>query len=294
MPATALLDPDLIKRLEQLEFAVRRLRAGRMKGERLSKRRGTGSEFADYRDYAQGDDPRFIDWNVFGRLDRLFLKLFHEEEDLRLAIHVDASLSMSYGDPEKLLYAKRLAASLAYIALCNLDQVTIHAGSAGRSEHLRPARGKRHVRRILEFLEPLEAGGGTDLQAGLKEFALRNRAPGMKIVLSDFLDKAGTEGALKWLVRGEDRVVLVQVLSPQEVRPDIVGDLALEDCEDGFLTDVSITSGLLKRYDRTLKGLVAGLRDYARARGMAYHFVQTSTPMERILLQSLRAAGVLR
>lgn len=288
------LDPQLLRRLEQLELVVRRRMAGRMRGERKSPRRGSGSEFADYRDYAQGDDPRHIDWNVYGRLDRLFLKLFHEEEDLRLTIYLDTSLSMSFGEPRKMLYAKKLAACLAYVALCNMDRVVIEAGSAGHVEQMRPLRGKRQLRPVLEFLEGLEADGGTDLAAGLKQMSHRNGSSGMKVVITDFMDKQGYPAALKWLLRPEDRVVILHVLSPQEVHPDIVGDLALEDCEDGALTEVSITAGLLRRYEQGLKALVAGLKAYCRVRGLAYHFVQTSVPLEQVILNALRQAGVLR
>jgi uncharacterized protein (DUF58 family) len=289
-----LLDPKVMRQLEQLELVVRRLNAGRTKGEKRSKRRGTGTEFADYRDYAQGDDPRHIDWNVWGRLDRLFLRVFHEEEDLRLSIHVDTSRSMGYGRPSKLLYAKRLAAALGYTALAAMDRVTLEAGSAGAVERLRPLRGKRQLRELVEFLNGLEATGGTDLHGGLKQMFMRNSAPGMKVVISDFLDKRGYEPALKWLLRAEDKGVVLHVLAPEEVRPELVGDLALEDCEDGELTEVSITAGLLRSYENGLKALVGGLKDYCRKRGLAYVFVPTSTPLERVVLSALRAAGVFK
>lgn len=289
-----LLDPGLMRQLEQLELVVRRLNAGRMKGEKRSKRRGTGTEFADYRDYAQGDDPRHIDWNVWGRLDRLFLRLFHEEEDLRLSIHVDTSASMGWGEPSKLLYAKRLAAALAYTALSAMDRVTLEAGSAGAVERMRPVRGKRQLREVVDFLQELQAGGGTDLQGGLKQMFMRNALPGMKVVISDFLDKRGYEPALKWLLRTEDRGVVLHVLAPEEVKPELVGDLALEDAEDGELTEVSITAGLLRSYEGALKSLVGGLKDYCRKRGLAYVFVPTSTPLERVVLGALRSAGVLK
>lgn len=289
-----LLDASLIRQLEQLELVVKRLRAGRSHGEKRSKRRGQGAEFADYRDYVQGDDPRHIDWNVYGRLDRLFLKLFHEEEDLRLGIYLDTSRSMSYGEPQKLLYGKKVAAALAYVALVNLDRVTVEGAHAEGLERLEPTRGRSQVWRLLEFFEGLEAKGGTDLAEGLKQFALRNAAPGLKIVVSDFLDKQGYERALRWLLRGRDEVVVIQVLSPQEVRPEIVGDLTLEDCEDGVLTEVSITGGLLRRYDANLRALVGGLRDFCRARGLAYYFAQTSAPVEQLILTALRRTGILR
>ncbi len=291
---SSLLDAALISQLDQLELIVRRLFAGRTQGEKLSRRRGTGSEFADYREYAQGDDLRHIDWNVYGRLDRLFLKLFHVEEDLRLSIFLDTSLSMSYGQPPKFQYAKRLAAALAYVALVNLDRVTIEAASESSLEQLPPSRGKQQVWRLLEFLEDLEAQGTTDLHEGVKQFSLRNATPGMKVVISDFLDKQGFQGALKWLLRGGNEVVVIQVLAPDEVKPSIVGDVSLQDCEDGQLTEVSITAGLLKRYDANLKSLVGGLRDYCRTRGMAYFFVQSGQPVERVILDAMRRTGVLR
>ena len=291
---TDLLDPKLVRSLEQLELVVRRLNSGRMKGEKRSKRRGTGTEFADYRDYAQGDDPRFIDWNVYGRLDRLFLKMFHEEEDLRLTVYVDTSRSMGHGTPSKLLQSKRLACSLAYVALCAMDRVSIEAGNAGGVESLRPLRGKRQLRPVVEFLNGLRADGATDLHEGLRQLSMKSRAPGMKVIISDFMDKAGYEGALKWLLRPEDRCVVLHVLAPDEVNPELVGDLALEDCEDGELTEVSISASVLRRYEAGLKALVGGLRDFCRKRGLAYVFVPTNVPIEQTILGALRMAGVLR
>ena len=289
-----LLDAGLIAQLEHLELVVRRLHAGRTQGEKRSRRRGVGSEFADYRDYVQGDDLRHIDWNVFGRLDRLFLKLFHVEEDLRLSILLDTSLSMSSGEPDKLLTAKRLAAALAYVALANLDRVTIEAANDEGVERFRPSRGKQQLWPMLEFLEGIKASGGTDLAAALKQFSIRNSARGMKIVISDFLDKRGFSSALKWLMRGGDEVVVIQVLSPQEIKPTIVGDLTLEDCEDGQDTEVSITAGLLKRYDANLKALVGGLREYCRTRGLACFFVPTSAPIVQVVLTAMRRTRILK
>jgi uncharacterized protein (DUF58 family) len=289
-----ILDPAMMRQLERLELAVRRLSAGRTKGEKRSKRRGHGTEFADYRDYAQGDDPRHIDWNVWGRLDRLFLRVFYEEEDLRLTVHVDRSRSMSWGSPSKLLTAKRLAAALAYAALAASDRVVLEAGRAGDVDRHRPVRGKKKMGEVVDFLRGLQAEGGTDLADGLRQMFLRNSAPGMKVVISDFLDKRGYESALKWLLRPDDRGVVLHVLAPEEIKPELVGDLALEDGEDGELTEVSITAGLLRSYERALKSLVGGLQEYCRRRGLAYVFVPSDTPLERVVLGALRGAGVLR
>ena len=289
-----LLTPELLRQLEQFQLLATRRAKSSAKGERRSRARGQSVEFADHRNYVPGDDFRYLDWNLYGRLDRLFLKLFHVEEDLRLSIFVDTSLSMSYGDPPKLAYAKKLAAAMAYIALANLDRVTIEAAGGSSLDRLPPTRGKAQVWRLLEFLDELQAQGTTDLHEGLRQFSLRNATPGMKVVISDFLDKKGFQGALKWLLRGGSEIVLLHVLSPQEVKPPIVGDLSLEDCEDGQVTEVSITSGLLKRYEQNLKALVGGLREYARTRGLAYFFVQSSNPVEQVILNSMRRTGVVK
>ncbi len=289
-----LLEPGMIAQLERLELVVRRLFSGRMRGEKRSRRRGQGSEFADYRDYAQGDDLRHIDWNIFGRLDRLFLKLFHEEEDLHLSIWIDASTSMSFGEPSKLTYAKKVAAALAYIALCNQDRVTIEAATAERMELSRPLRGKPQLFRLLEFLDGIRPGGETDLERGLKAFALRNRSPGMKVAISDFLDKAGFAEPMRWLLRGRSEPVAVHVMSPQEVEPELVGDLTLEDSEDGDTKDVSISAPLLKSYRRSVEALCGNLKEFARAHGIAYFFAQTKVPLEEMILKALRARGVVQ
>ena len=147
---------------------------------------------------------------------------------------------------------------------------------------------------MLEYLDGIEAKGGTDLAAGLKQFTIRNPSRGMKVVISDFLDKQGFSSALKWMMRGGDEVVVIQVLSPQEVKPTIVGDLSLEDCEDGQVTEVSITAGLLRKYETSLKSLVGGLREYCRTRGLAYFFVPTSAPLEQVILTAMRRTRILK
>lgn len=290
----ALLDPGLLRRLEQMELIVRRIFAGKLRGERKSPRRGLGSEYADYRDYVQGDDPRFIDWNLWGRLDRFFIKLYHEEEDLHLSVFLDTSLSMKFGEPAKLRTAMQLAAGTAYVGLCNFDRVSIEACSAGGRRIYGPSRGKHNMRRLLDFFGELQADGSTDLEPALKSFALRNRSPGMKVVISDFLDRTGYEPALRWLLRGPGENVILHLLSPQEANPDLVGDLALIDAEDGSQTDVSITGGLIRRYKKNLANLCGGLQQFCRRRGMLYFFLQSTVPVEDVLLKAFRQSGVFK
>src|SRR5271168_1207574 len=147
-----LLDPKFLAQLEQLELVSRKIFLGRMKGERRSKRKGQSVEFADYRNYVIGDDLRFLDWNLYARLDRLFLRLFMEEEDLHFYILLDNSKSMDFGAPTKLHYAKQVAAALGFIGLVNLDRVVVQAFSDRLVQTSPVLRGRRSLWRLLDFL----------------------------------------------------------------------------------------------------------------------------------------------
>src|SRR5271169_3010145 len=171
MPGTQeqpLLDPQFLARLEQLELVSRKIFMGRMKGERRSKRKGQSVEFADYRNYVVGDDLRFLDWNLFARLDRLFIRLFMEEEDLHFYVLLDNSLSMDFGNPTKLLYAKQLAAALAFIGLVNMDRVVIEVFNDKLTQSLPPVRGKKSLWRVLDFLQKLAPAGPSNLKQALR------------------------------------------------------------------------------------------------------------------------------
>src|SRR6516165_1682586 len=176
--APPLLDPDFLHKLEQLELVSRKIFVGRMKGERKSKRRGTSVEFADHRNYAVGDDLRHIDWNVYGRLDKLFLKLFLEEEDLHFYTLIDTSLSMDFGDPTKLHYAKQVAAALAFIGLVNHDRVVVEAFNERLTQSLPAVRGRRSLFRVLDFLQKLEPAGPSNLRDSLRAFTLKSSGKG--------------------------------------------------------------------------------------------------------------------
>src|SRR6266851_2860927 len=162
-PTPPLLDSQFLARLEQLELVSRKIFLGRMKGERRSKRKGQSVEFADYRNYVIGDDLRFLDWNLFARLERLFIRLFMEEEDLHFYVLLDNSLSMDFGSPTKLHYAKQIAAALGFIGLVNLDRVVIEVFNNRLTQSLPALRGRRSLWRLLDFLEKVEPAGPSDL-----------------------------------------------------------------------------------------------------------------------------------
>src|SRR5437773_2605255 len=251
MPETQtqpLLEPDFLARLEQLELVSKKIFLGRMKGERRSKRKGQSVEFADYRNYVIGDDLRFLDWNLFARLDRLFIRLFMEEEDLHFYILLDNSLSMDFGTPSKLHFAKQLAAALGFIGLVNMDRVVIEAFNDRLTQSLPAVRGRRSLWRLLSFLDKLEPAGPSDLTQALRTFSLKSSGKGIVVVLSDFMDKGGYEEALRYLVARQMDVYVIQILSQEEIDPEVMGDLKLVDVEDDDVAEITVSRALLDRY----------------------------------------------
>jgi uncharacterized protein (DUF58 family) len=288
-----LLDPAFMARLDQLDLISRKLLAGKLKGERRSKRRGQSVEFADYRNYVIGDDLRFIDWNIYGRLDKLFLKLFMEEEDLSLYILVDVSKSCDYGNPNKALYLKRVAAALGYIGLVNYNRVNVVAMSSGIVAETGALRGRRRVAQMIDFVSKLQPTGESHFAAACKRFALANRQKGVLVVLSDFYIKDGFEAGLKYLAGGKYDLFAVQALSPQEIEPDLQGDLKLKDIEDNDTAEVSITQPLLKQYKSNLNAYCLALKEYVTRRGGTYLFSSTAVPFDTLVLNYLRERGLL-
>ncbi|QEL17320.1 DUF58 domain-containing protein [Limnoglobus roseus] len=289
-----LLSPEFLRRLETLELVSKKIRAGRMKGDRLSRRKGRGSEFADFRPYSPGDDLRFLDWNLYGRLDKLFLRLFLEEEDLHVHLLVDTSESMTFGQPTKLRYAKQLAAALGFVGLVNLDRVAITA-VGGQGVQMSPQyRGRPSLWRLIKFLDDLPTGGAGDFSAALRKFSIRTTGRGVVIVLSDFLDKGGYEEGFRYLLARNLDVYAVQILAAEEIDPGLVGDLKLTDAEDGDVAEVTISAPLLKRYQETLAAFRGGLSSFCNRRGMAYLFTSNQVPFEKLVLNYLRNRGLLR
>lgn len=290
-----LLDPAFLRRLEHLQIISRKVFRGRMKGERRSRKKGISMEFADYRDYVRGDDTRFIDWNIYGRLERFFIKLFMEEEDLAFYVIIDASASMKFGKPiTKFDYARRAAAALGYIALANQDKVGISAFSNALESVFRPTRGKYQLPKLVRFLEDLRCEHSTSLAQSCRDFVTQHKQSGIVVIISDFLDDFGYEAALKnFFLRSYD-VYVVQVLAEEERNPELVGHLELQDSETGERQEVTISEGLLKQYQATLESYCGGLRDWCASHDMTYLATSTGTPLESLLLNYLRQRGLLR
>ena len=290
-----LLDAEFMTRIEQLDIVSRKIFAGKMKGERRSKRRGESVEFADYRNYVVGDDLRFLDWNIYARLDRLFLKLFLEEEDLHVSILLDMSASMDWGEPNKSVYARRVTAALAYIGLVNYDRVTVAPFADHPISPMAGVRGRRMMHRLARYLVDLEPGRAGNLAAACRSFAIRHPQKGVVVVISDFFDKGGFEEGLRFLLGRNYDVYCLQLLCPAEIDPsDLAGDLKLLDIEDADTAEVTISRPLINRYKANLHAYCGQLREYCTRRGIVYLFTDTTVPFDQMVLSYLRQRGLLR
>ena len=295
----ALISPDLMKRLEQLQLLARRRSKSTAKGERRSGARGQSVEFADYRTYVPGDDLRRIDWNLFGRLERLFLKLYEEERELPVTIYLDSSESMSFGRVSKFDFARQVAAAVGYVALCGFDRITVEPfpladDQAGLVGELRAVRGRRSAMRFFDNLNRLKAGGTADFNQALRLGAMKHRAQGVIVVLSDFLDPAGYEDGLKSLASRGSEVHAVQILAPEELAPSSYGDLRVIDSETGAEQEVTFGKYRLKSYRATVQNYCRRLQEYCRARGIRYQLAQSDTPIDDLLLKAMRTGGMWR
>ena len=289
-----LLDEEFLAKIERLSLVSRATIVGKIRGERRSKRRGFSTEFADYRDYVPGDDLRYLDWNIFARLERLFIKLFHEEEDLTISILVDLSASMNFGTPPKMRFALQVTAALAYIALGAEDRVAIYPFDQDLRRPLPPMRGRRNARRVFRYLEEQGPGEGTDLKRSLETFARSAPRRGMVILISDLLDPGGFDEAIRTLAAGRVESFLVHLLSPEEIEPGLHGDLRLIDVEDASAAEVSISRNLLEVYRKTVDGFRESIKDSCSRRGVVPMFASTATPFEHLILGYLRSRGLVR
>ncbi len=292
--ASTLLSPELLARLEKMELISRKIFRGRMKGERRSPRKGQSVEFADFRNYVPGDDLRFVDWNTYARLEKLFLKLFLEEEDLHFYTLIDASGSMDFGEPTKLEYARQLAAALGFIGLIRGDRVKIETLEASPQRAAPVFRGRRSLWRMLDHVESIQPGQDAPLAEGVKSFCLRNSGKGIVVLISDLMDKNGYQPALKYLVSRDMDIYVVHLLSAEEFDPEIQGDLRLVDCEDGDVADITVSAPLLKRYKQTLAAFVESARDFCTRRGMVYLLARNEVPVEELVTGYLRTRGLVR
>jgi uncharacterized protein (DUF58 family) len=284
----AFFTPEFLAQLERLTLASRRIFRGRVKGERRSPRRGHSVEFCDYRAYGVGDDLRYVDWNAYGRLDRLHVKLFVDEEDLCLHLLVDASASMDFGQPTKLDYGVRLAAALGFVGLVGLERVGVGILRDRVAEGWAPTRGRNQFPALLDFLTDVRPAGATRLNDALGIYAMRARESGVAVVISDLLDPAGYEAGLRALMERRFDIHVIHLLDPQEMAPDLGGDFRLTDAETGEVRELSVDREALRDYRERLHAFLERAETFCRAQEIGYHRVVTDTAVEEFVLAQLK------
>ena len=295
-PENMIFDEITLRKLKQLALVARRVRAGAIKGERRSTHRGSSVEFADYRNYAPGDDLRRLDWNLYARLERPFIKLLEEEEDLAVHILVDASLSMDWGigDAHKFHFALRLVAAIGAIALACGDHLTIGVlYDQQKPVQYGPARGQQHLLPLFEFLEAQSPSGKTALVSGLVDFQHTNRRPGLVFLITDLLTSEDWHAALLPLLSRGHEIILFHLLSPDETEPPLAGDLSLIDCETNLAQDISLDSGLRQLYNQRLIAWREDVRQICMKKGVRYRFLSTAHPWDQYVLLDFRQAGII-
>ena len=292
-----LLGSSLMSSLDKLDIIARKIFSGKIQGERRSRRRGISVEFADYRQYAAGDDLRFIDWNVYARLDRLFMKIFLEEEELTLGIAIDASASMEFGNPNKFDFVRRLAMSLGYIALSSHNRVSLFSFNDQGVSRLTALRGSSRTRDMGQWLLDLIPHGGTAFTDACKVISTSRQGRGVLVVLSDCMTRDGVNQGLSYLVGGGWDVFVIQTLSPEEIDPvnaGLEGDLRLEDAEDGSECEITVTTPLVAKYQDRLDQYCEAIRNQCTRIGAGNVRVPTDVDMEQLLVEYLRGRGLLR
>ncbi|MDZ4671104.1 MAG: DUF58 domain-containing protein [Phototrophicales bacterium] len=310
MTTEFLLDDGIRKKLDSLMLIANKVRGGAIKGERRSNKRGTSIEFADYRNYTQGDDLRRLDWNVYARTNRPYIKVLEDEEDLAVHLLIDNSASMDFPNPKyaddqaspapiahnlnKFLYAKRLASALGYIALNTNDRMSMTALNPIGDSFFAPARGRVQSVRLLRFAQSLTADGTTDLNVALRTYALRAGRAGLCFVFTDMFSPSGYLDGFNVLLGKGHEVVLVHILSPEDLMPPMAGDLRLVDVETGITEEVSLDATLRMAYIRRVEAWRDEIRAQCAKRGVHYLFISTDMPLERVLLYDLRKLNIVK
>ncbi|MBM4041162.1 MAG: DUF58 domain-containing protein [Planctomycetes bacterium] len=292
--SASLLDPDFLRKLDLLEILFKRNVVGRREGDRPGRQRGGRTEFADHREYTPGDDLRYLDWNLYGRTDRLFVKEFTKQEAALVCVLLDASASMGFGDPPKLFHAKRLAAALAYLGLIGGNEAQLGAFT-GRDVAWSPRHaGRPDIQGIAGFLEPVEPSGPTDLFAPLRAFRERVHERSLVILISDLFEEGGGQRGLRLLGSQRFDLSVLHVLSPQELRPPAVGPVLLRDAESGGGETLTVDVDALRLYADRLNAFCEGWSAFCQRHDIRYVQTSTATPFEECVLGYLRRGGLVR
>jgi len=289
-----LFDEEFLKKLEYLYLLSKKIFRGKTQAVSRSKKVGWGMEFADYRDYTPGDDPRYLDWNLYARVGQLVTKLFHEEENLNVHFLLDVSRSMNFGHPKKIDYGKKVVAALAYVALNNLDSVSITPFGDELLPDLPLLRGKGQILKIFEYLENIEPAGQTDMLRAVNGFSAKTRNKGMLMVVSDFWDEAGYERALKGAYAAGFDLSAICLHHQYEANPKWRGNVVMADAETGKRQQVTISARTLRRYRDHYDAYINRLKTVCHAAHCHYLYAQTAIPFEDLILNVFRQGQFIK
>ncbi|NLC67915.1 MAG: DUF58 domain-containing protein [Clostridiaceae bacterium] len=282
-----LFDSDFLRKIQQLALNTKFTIDGTSAGNRKSRSKGSSVEFSDYREYVPGDDFRRIDWNAYGRFEKLFIKLFMEEREAPVTIFLDGSKSMDWGEPNKGMGSRRLAAALSYISLCNFDRVTVAVVDNRVRDTCKNARGKIAFHRILDFLEKVEYRGTSNIQRAIEGYDVQWRR-GITVIISDFFSGGSFSQLLKYLKYKKQVVYACHILSPQEIQPDISESVRLVDSETGEIMDVTVTQSLLNLYNKALKNFRDNLERECLRWGAYYFNFSSELTIEEMVKEVTR------
>jgi uncharacterized protein (DUF58 family) len=287
-----LLDPEYLRKLENLNLIVHGRFHGFMTGKRMTPRSGMSLEFAEYKEYYPGDDLRYVDWNLYGRLGKLFIKSFTREEDLPVYIFLDMSQSMAIG--EKLHYAVQLAGSIAYVGLKEFNRLGVFPFASTLTRGIAPRSGHRQIFQVFRFLSEIEPAGETSINESLTRFIRIRRESGLAIIISDMLSEDGFEEGLAQLLYHGYEVVVLHVLSPQDTDPEFTGELKLRDVENRSEMPIYIDGPSRRQYLQALSEYNERVESFCRERNMRYCAVSTGDSLEESLFESLREGALIQ
>ncbi|MFN0058584.1 MAG: DUF58 domain-containing protein [Planctomycetota bacterium] len=275
--ARRLHDPSFLAALERLRLVARRVARGGRPAEHRSRAIGGGIEFRDFRPYSPGDDFRAIDWNIYGRLGRVFLRLFEEVQDLPVYLLVDTSRSLFLETPPRAHAGFQVAVALAAIALSQHDRVALYGFNDDLQTVLRPRAGRERVLEFIAALTTLPASGATDFERALARFGALGLREGLAVVISDFFDPRGLEAITRGLGALRHRLLLVQLSRASDATPALAGDFELVDCETDAVAEVSVTQAVIEKYRTAYEAFTAGLVRLADRRHAGLLRIDTDT-----------------
>lgn len=292
--AKTLFDQDFLEKLEYLLLVSKKILSGQNRAERRSRKIGSGIEFADYREYMPGDDLRHIDWNLYARLQKLFLRLFEEEEDLYIYLLLDISPSMRLGEPSRLDYGLRVAAALSYIALSNLDRVSLYTFGEAIHSRLPPSRGKNNIIKVLRFLESIPDSKLTSTEDSLKSFIHQTTRRGVAVLISDLFDPKGYTQALNLLRYHKYETYVIHLYDERDLDTELRGDVELFDHETGETLVTTLTPKMMDAYRKAFDDFCKEIEQFCLKSEISLFRADVRIPFEDLVLNIFRRGGFLR